>query len=139
MSHANGKGVTMKLSEHSSRLFRSYSSLSRLTNWIEYIRRRLRLRYSLLDRLPGDETPAPDTWLLAESVRLDIERALRRLTPREAEIVRLYYGLGREHPQTLDAIGQRFGLSRERVRQIKKEALCKLRRKYRHRRGLMLN
>ncbi len=93
----------------------------------------------MLDRLPGDETPAPDTWLLTESVRLDIERALRRLTPREAEIVRLYYGLGREHPQTLDAIGQRFGLSRERVRQIREGALCKLRRKYRHRRGLMLN
>ena len=95
--------------------------------------------HCLLDRLPGDETPAPDTWLLAESVTLDIERALRRLTLREAEIVRLYYGLGREHPQTLDAIGQRFGISRERVRQIKKEALCKLRRKYRHMRGIMLN
>ncbi len=92
-----------------------------------------------IDSLPVDETPAPDTWLLAESVTLDIERALRRLTLREAEIVRLYYGLGREHPQTLDAIGQRFGLSPERVRQIKKEALCKLRRKYRHMRGIMLN
>jgi len=94
--------------------------------------------HCLLDRLPGDETPEPDTGLLAESVRLDIERALRHLTPREAEIVRLYYGLGRERAQTLDAIGQRFGLSPERVRQIKKEALCKLRRKYRHMRGIML-
>jgi len=95
--------------------------------------------HCLLDRLPGDETPAPDTWLSAESVTLDIERALRHLTPREAEIVRLYYGLGREHPQTLDVIGQRFGLTCERVRQIREGALCKLRRKYRHRRGLMLN
>ena len=95
--------------------------------------------HCLLDRLPGDESTAPDTGLLAESVTLDIERALRRLTPRESEIVRLYYGLGREHPQTLDAIGQRFGLSRERVRQIREGALCKLRRKYPHRSGTMLN
>ena len=85
--------------------------------------------HCLLDRLPGDETPAPDTWLLAESVTLDIERALHHLTPREAEIVRLYYGLGRERAQKLDEIGQRFGLSRERVRQIREGALCKLRRK----------
>ena len=95
--------------------------------------------HCLLDRLPGDETPAPDTWLLAESVTLDIERALRRLTLREAEIVRLYYGLGRERAQKLEEIGQRFGLSCERVRQIREQALCKLRRKHRHRRGLMLN
>ncbi len=95
--------------------------------------------HCLLDRLSDDESMAPDTWLLAESVTLDIKRALRRLTTREAEIVRLYYGLGQEHPQTLDAIGQRFGLTRERVRQIREGALCKLRRKHRHRRGLMLN
>jgi len=95
--------------------------------------------HCLLDRLPGDETPAPDTGLSAESVTLDIERALRRLTTREGEIVRLYYGLGRVRALTLDEIGQRFGLTRERVRQIKEQALCKLRRKYRHRRGLMLN
>ena len=95
--------------------------------------------HCLLDRLPGDETPAPDTWLLTESVTLDIERALRHLTSREAEIVRLYYGLGRERAQKLDEIGQHFGLSRERVRQIREQALCKLRRKHRHRRGLMLN
>ncbi len=94
--------------------------------------------HCLLDRLPGDETPAPDTGLSAESVTLDIERALRRLTTREGEIVRLYYGLGRVRALTLDEIGQRFGLTRERVRQIKEQALCKLRRKYRHRNGLML-
>ncbi len=95
--------------------------------------------HCLLDRLPGDETLAPDTGLSAESVRLDLEQALGRLRPREAEIVRLYFGLGRERAQKLDEIGQRFGLSRERVRQIKEQALCKLRRKYRHRRGIMLN
>ena len=55
------------------------------------------------------------------------------------EILRLYYGLRRERAQALEEIGQRFGVSRERVRQIKEEALCKLRRKYRHRRGTILN
>ena len=95
--------------------------------------------HCLLDRLRGDETPAPDTGLLAESVTLDLERRLRRLTPREAEIVRLYYGFGRERGQNLEEIGQHFGVTRERVRQIREEALCKLRRKYRHRRGTMLN
>ncbi len=95
--------------------------------------------HCLLDRLPGDETLAPDTGLSAESVRLDIEQALGRLRPREAEIVRLYFGLGRVRALTLEEIGQRYGLTRERVRQIKEQALCKLRRKYRRRRGLMLN
>ncbi len=87
--------------------------------------------HCLLDRLPGDETPAPDTWLLAESVTLHIEQALGRLRPREAEIVRLYFGIGRERPQRLGEIGQRFGLSCEGVRRIKYRALCKLRGKYR--------
>ena len=95
--------------------------------------------HCLLDRLPSDETLAPDTGLSAESVTLDIERALRHLRPREAEILRLYYGLGREHPQTLDVIGQRVGLTRERVRQIKEKALQKLRRKYCHMKGVMLD
>ncbi len=93
----------------------------------------------LLDVLPDDGDRAPDTWLLAESVKLDIERALRWLRPREAEILRLYFGIGRERPQRLGEIGQRFGLSYEGVRQIKKKALCKLRGKYPYIRGMMLN
>ncbi len=90
----------------------------------------------LLDRLPGDGAPAPDTRLLAASVKIDIERALRGLRPREAEIVRLYFGLGRERAQNLEEIGQCFGLTRERVRQIKEKALRELRRKYLSRRVL---
>ncbi len=81
----------------------------------------------LLDVLPGGETSAPDTWLLVESVRLDIERALRALAPREAEILRLYFGIRCEYPQRLGEIGQRFGLSHEGVRRIKEKALGKLR------------
>ena len=86
---------------------------------------------SLLDVLPDDEDTAPDETLMDESLKIDIERALSMLHPREAEITRLYFGIGREHPLTLEEIGQRFGLTRERVRQIKEKALRKLRQKHR--------
>lgn len=86
---------------------------------------------SLLDVLPDDEDTAPDDTLMDESLKIDIERALSLLHPREAEITRLYFGIGREHPLTLEEIGQRFGLTRERVRQIKEKALRKLRQKHR--------
>ncbi len=86
---------------------------------------------SLLDVLPDDEDTSPDDTLMDESLKIDIERALSLLHPREAEITRLYFGIGREHPLTLEEIGQRFGLTRERVRQIKEKALRKLRQKHR--------
>ncbi|WP_457653450.1 sigma-70 family RNA polymerase sigma factor [Rhodocaloribacter sp.] len=86
---------------------------------------------SLLDVLPNDENTSPDDTLMDESLKIDIERALSMLHPREAEITRLYFGIGREHPLTLEEIGQRFGLTRERVRQIKEKALRKLRQKHR--------
>jgi len=86
---------------------------------------------SLLDVLPNEEGAAPDDTLLDESVKIDIESALGLLHAREAEITRLYFGIGREHPLTLEEIGQRFGLTRERVRQIKEKALRKLRHKHR--------
>ena len=86
---------------------------------------------SLLDVLPGNDTISPDDPLLDESVKIDIEYALGMLEAREAEIVRLYFGIGREHPLTLEEIGQRFDLTRERVRQIKEKALRKLRQKHR--------
>jgi RNA polymerase primary sigma factor len=83
---------------------------------------------SLLDVLPSDEGIAPDDPLLDESVQIDVEYALSLLMPREAEILRLYFGLGRERSLTLDEVGQRFGLTRERIRQIKETALRKLRK-----------
>jgi RNA polymerase primary sigma factor len=86
---------------------------------------------SLLDVLPNEEDTAPDEGLMEESLKIDIERTLATLHPREAEIIRLYFGIGREHPLTLEEIGQRFGLTRERVRQIKEKALRKLRQKHR--------
>ncbi len=86
---------------------------------------------SLLDVLPDGEDAKPDDALLSESIKIDIERALNLLHPREAEITRLYFGIGHEHPLTLEEIGQRFDLTRERVRQIKEKALRKLRQKHR--------
>jgi len=86
---------------------------------------------SLLDVLPDADDVKPDDSLMDESLKIDIERALNLLHPREAEITRLYFGIGREHPLTLEEIGQRFGLTRERVRQIKEKALRKLRQKHR--------
>ena len=86
---------------------------------------------SLLDVLAGEDGPPPDEHLLGESIKIDIERALSTLQPREAETVRLYFGIGRETPMTLEEIGQEYDLTRERVRQIKEKALRKLRQKSR--------
>ncbi len=81
----------------------------------------------LLDVLENEETPDPDTDLMGESLKVEIERALSKLTTREGEVIRLYFGIGREHSLTLEEIGERFDLTRERVRQIKEKALRKLR------------
>ncbi|MEO1022809.1 MAG: RNA polymerase sigma factor RpoD/SigA [Bacteroidota bacterium] len=81
----------------------------------------------LLDVLENEEIPNPDFDLMGESLKVEIERALSKLTKREAEVIRLYFGIGREHSLTLEEIGERFDLTRERVRQIKEKALRKLR------------
>jgi len=82
---------------------------------------------SLLDVLENKEQPKPDNALNDESLKNDIERALSTLTDREAEVVKLYFGLNSEHPATLEEIGERLNLTRERVRQIKEKALQRLR------------
>lgn len=81
----------------------------------------------LLDVLKNDGQPSPDNDLIDESLKIEVNRALSTLTPREAEVVRLYFGLEREHPLTLEEIGERFNLTRERVRQIKEKAIRRLR------------
>jgi RNA polymerase primary sigma factor len=81
---------------------------------------------NLYDVLRSSESPNPDKDLLHESLRTEIERALETLTPREADVVRLYFGLGNEHPMTLEEIGETFDLTRERVRQIKEKAIRRL-------------
>ncbi len=82
---------------------------------------------SLMDVLEDELQPAPDEALLDESLRLEIERALRTLSGREAQVISLYFGLTQEKPLTLEEIGARFGLTRERVRQIKEKAIRRLR------------
>jgi RNA polymerase primary sigma factor len=81
---------------------------------------------NMYDVLRSDEGPTPETELLYESLRKEIERAVSTLTAREADVVRLYFGLGGEHPLTLEEIGERFDLTRERVRQIKEKAIRRL-------------
>ena len=81
---------------------------------------------NLYDVLNIGESPSPDMQLMIESLRVEIERALQTLTPREADLIRLYFGLNGEHPMTLEEIGETFDLTRERVRQIKEKAIRRL-------------
>jgi RNA polymerase primary sigma factor len=81
---------------------------------------------SMYDVMVSEDSPNPDSGLIHESLRREIERALHTLTGREGDVVRLYFGLGGEHPKTLEEIGERFDLTRERVRQIKEKAIRRL-------------
>ena len=82
---------------------------------------------SLLDVLASDENPLPDTSLMSDSLRNEIERALSTLTERESEVIKLYFGFNGDHSLTLEEIGEQFHLTRERVRQIKEKAIRRLR------------
>jgi RNA polymerase primary sigma factor len=73
-----------------------------------------------------NEGPTPETGLIYESLRKEINRAIATLTPREADVVKLYFGLDGHHPMTLEEIGEKFDLTRERVRQIKEKAVRRL-------------
>ena len=81
----------------------------------------------LLDVLESDELPAPDTSLMSESLHAEIEKALSKLSEHEAEVIKLYFGLSDEQPMTLEEIGDKFNLTRERIRQIKEKAIRRLR------------
>ncbi len=72
------------------------------------------------------DNPRPDDHLISQSLGMEIERSLHTLTAREADVIRLYFGLTGENPLTLEEIGQRFDLTRERVRQIKEKGLRRL-------------
>ncbi len=82
---------------------------------------------SLLDVLTSDSAPNTDSTLMNESLCTELERVLTTLTEREADIIKLFYGIGGKQEMTLEEIGETFGLTRERVRQIKEKALRKLR------------
>jgi RNA polymerase primary sigma factor len=82
---------------------------------------------SLLDVLENDGEHTPDSGLIDESLRREVQRALSTLTPREADVVALYFGLNGQQALTLEEIGEKFNLTRERVRQIKEKAIRRLR------------
>ncbi|NOX84619.1 MAG: sigma-70 family RNA polymerase sigma factor [Chlorobi bacterium] len=81
---------------------------------------------TMYDVLKSEEGPTPETGLLYESLRKEIDRAISTLTQREADVVRYYFGLNGGHPMTLEEIGEKFDLTRERVRQIKEKAIRRL-------------
>lgn len=81
----------------------------------------------LLDVLENDSEGTPDSALMMDSLRKEVKRALSTLTQREAEVIVYYFGLNGENPMTLEEIGEKFNLTRERVRQIKEKATRRLR------------
>ncbi len=82
---------------------------------------------SLMDVLPNEHQPLPDKDLMKESLKNEVSNVLSTLTEREAEVIKLYFGIEGDHSATLEEIGERFNLTRERVRQIKEKALRNLR------------
>ena len=82
---------------------------------------------SLLDVLENDSEETPDSGLMTDSLRREVQRALSTLTQRESDVITLYFGLNGEHAMTLEEIGEKFNLTRERVRQIKEKAIRRLR------------
>jgi len=82
---------------------------------------------SLLDVLQDVDQVRPDNGLMSESLRREVERALSTLTNREADVLRFYFGLGGIPPLSLEEIGDKFSLTRERVRQIKEKSIRRLR------------
>jgi RNA polymerase primary sigma factor len=81
----------------------------------------------LLDVIQDNRQPAPDSGLLEQSLKDEVKRALATLSDREAQVIKLYFGLDSEHSLTLEEIGEKFNLTRERVRQIKEKAIRRLR------------
>ena len=81
----------------------------------------------LLDVIQDQRQPSPDSILMDESLKIEVKRALATLSEREAQVIRLYFGLDQEHSLTLEEIGEKFNLTRERVRQIKEKAIRRLR------------
>ncbi|MFI5149541.1 MAG: RNA polymerase sigma factor RpoD/SigA [Bacteroidia bacterium] len=82
---------------------------------------------SLLDVLINHDSPRADNTLMNESLQREIERSLSTLTERERDVIKLFFGIGLQHGLTLEEIGAKFDLTRERVRQIKEKAIRRLR------------
>jgi RNA polymerase primary sigma factor len=82
---------------------------------------------NLLDVLANDNTPNSDIALMNESLQKEINRSLATLTDREQDVIKLFFGIGIQHPLSLEEIGEKFNLTRERVRQIKEKGIRRLR------------
>lgn len=82
---------------------------------------------SLLDIMVNNDSPKADLDLMRESLQREIERSLSTLNDREKDVVMLFFGIGKKHGLTLEEIGSKFDLTRERVRQIKEKAIRRLR------------
>jgi RNA polymerase primary sigma factor len=82
---------------------------------------------NLLDVLTDDNESTPDSQLISDSLTTEVKRALSTLTQRESEVLGLYFGLNNNTAMTLEEIGEKFNLTRERVRQIKEKATRRLR------------
>jgi RNA polymerase primary sigma factor len=81
---------------------------------------------NLLDVLTDANESTPDSQLISDSLTKEVQRALSTLTPREAQVLGLYFGLNNNSAMTLEEIGEKFNLTRERVRQIKEKATRRL-------------
>src|SRR5574344_1757734 len=81
---------------------------------------------TMYDFMRSEETTTPEAELMYESLRMEINRAISTLTPKEADILKMFFGLEGYPPMTLDEIGEQFDLTRERVRQIKEKAIRRL-------------
>jgi RNA polymerase primary sigma factor len=81
---------------------------------------------NMYDLMSNESSLSPDKDLIGESLQLEIYRALNTLTEREADVVKLFFGLGGKHAHSLEEIGEKFDLTRERVRQIKEKAVRRL-------------
>ncbi|MEP3838807.1 MAG: RNA polymerase sigma factor RpoD/SigA [Algibacter sp.] len=82
---------------------------------------------NLYDVVAGQESPSPDAKLLKDSLNLEVNRVLDTLSEKEAEVIRHYFGISVKSPKSLQEIGDAFGLTRERVRQIREKGIRKLR------------
>jgi len=87
---------------------------------------------SLIDVIVPDSSPHTDQTLMSESLSVEIQRSLSSLSPKEKDIINMFFGIGYKQPLTLDEIASKFNLTRERVRQIKEKALRRLKQNHRN-------
>ncbi|MGH7901598.1 MAG: sigma-70 family RNA polymerase sigma factor [Thermodesulfobacteriota bacterium] len=85
-------------------------------------------KMTLIDFVPNPNSAQPDSLIAAASIPKNVDQALSSLNFRESEVIKMRFGIGYENPFTLDEVGKRFGLTRERIRQIERSSMQKLKR-----------